>query len=103
MRQQKNWVYFLENTPNSYDKLLLAVGQKPIAKITFRDARQIRLASYGPWRGEKPVRDDHSLLPCARGSHACSRGDDCAAEMFFSLFYLYFILLKFVDSGCKIT
>ena len=43
--------------------------------------------------GEKPVRDDHSLLPCAHGNHACSRGDDCAAEMFFSLFYLIFIIV----------
>ena len=52
LRQQKNWVYFLENTPNSY-----------------------------------------SLLPCAHGNHACLRGDDCAAEMFFSLFYLIFIVV----------
>ena len=35
----------------------------------------------------------HSLLPCAHGNHACSRGDDCAAEMFFSLFYLIFIIV----------
>ena len=29
----------------------------------------------------------YSLWPCARGNHACLRGDDCAAEMFFSLLY----------------
>ena len=42
---------------------------------------------------KQPVRDDHSLLPYAHGNHACSRGDDCAAEMFFSLFYLIFIIV----------
>ena len=79
-------------------------------EFTFRGARQTRLTSYVPLRGEKPVRDDHSLLPCARGSHACLRGDDCAAEMFFSLFYPYFICCdstiqspKIRVSGCKIT
>ena len=73
----------------------------PQGRITFRDARQIQLTSYGPWRGEKPVRDDHSLLPCARGSHACLRGDDCAAEMFFSLFYLYFIFVEIRRFGLQ--
>ena len=92
---------FLANTPNSYLRE---------TEFTFRDARQIRLTSCGPLHGEKPVRDDHSLLPCAHGNHACSRGDDCAAEMFFSLFYRYFICCdstidapKIRVSGCKIT
>jgi hypothetical protein len=58
--------------------------------ITFRGARQIQLTSYGHEHGEKPIRDDHSLLPYAHGNHACLRDDDCEAEMFFSFFLFIF-------------
>ena len=71
-------------------------------EITFHDARQKRSTSYDLLHGEKPIRDDHSLMPYAHGNHACSRDGDCAAEMFFSLSYLILLLL-FVNSGCKIT
>ena len=71
-------------------------------KISFRDARQKQSTSYDPSHGEKPIRDDHSLMPYARGNPACSRGDDCVAEMFFSLFFIYLLLL-FHESGCKST
>jgi len=62
-------------------------------RITFRGSRQILSVFYDPWRGVKPKRDGHSLLPCARGNHACSRGGDCGAGMFFSLLYNCFMLL----------
>ena len=55
--------------------------------FTFRGARQKRSTSCGPLHGEKPGRDGHSWWPYARGNHACFRGVDCAAEMFFSLLY----------------
>jgi hypothetical protein len=71
--------------------------------ITFRDARQKPLTSCGPWHGVKPVRGGHSWLPCAHGNHACSRGDDCAAEMFFSLSFMYYIVDVLTLLGCKIT
>ena len=61
--------------------------------ITFRDARQKPLTSCDLLRGEKPIRDGHSSLPCAHGNHACSRGGDCVAEMFFSLFFIFILLL----------
>ena len=63
--------------------------------FTFRGARQKRSTSCSPLHGEKPGRDGHSWWPYARGNHACLRGDDCAAEMFFSLRYYLFILLLF--------
>jgi len=62
-------------------------------KITFHDARQKQSTSYDLSHGEKPERDDHSLLPYAHGSHACSRDGDCVAEMFFSLSYYLFIVI----------
>src|SRR5574344_95971 len=78
--------------------------------IIFRDAHQILITSYDPWHDEKPILDDRSLLSYARGSHACLHGDDCAAEMFFSLLYLIFIVIIQIailtilpKSGCKIT
>ena len=64
--------------------------------ITFRGSRRILSVSYDPLRGVLPTRDDHSLLPFSRGIHACSRGDDCAAEMFFSLFFLILFRCYFV-------
>ena len=75
--------------------LIPLIGRIANERLTFRDSRQIRSTSCGPLHGEKPGRDGHSLWPCARGNHACSRGDDCAAEMFFSLLYYLFILLLF--------
>jgi hypothetical protein len=74
--------------------LLLFVACNDHRKITFRDFRVIQSTSCGHEHGEKPIRDDHSLLPYARGNHACLRDDDCEAEMFFSfsnyLFCYYF-------------
>ena len=61
-------------------------------RIIFRGARQKQLTSYGHEHGEKPIRDDHSLLPYAHGNHACSRDDDCEAEMFFSFFLIIFLI-----------
>jgi len=31
-------------------------------------------------------------LPYAHGNHACSRDDDCEAEMFFSFFFIIFLI-----------
>ena len=58
--------------------------------IICRGARQKRLTFCDHEHGEKPIRDDHSLLPYAHGNHACSRDDDCEAEMFFSFFLFIF-------------
>ena len=79
--------------PGVFSALLASVSNV----LIFRGARQIRLTSCGPLRGVKPGRDDHSSWPCARGNHACSRGGDCAAEMFSSLLYsIYsFDILRF--------
>lgn len=65
----------------------------PTKRITFRDSRQKQLTSYGRVHDVQTKRDDHSLLPYAHGNHACSRDDDCAVEMFFSSFILFFVVI----------
>lgn len=78
--------------------------------LTFRGSRQKRSASCGHGHDGKPIHDGHSLWPFSHGSHACSHGDGCAAEMFFSLSYSCFILLFLCAkegilslTDCKIT
>ncbi len=70
------------------------------SKLTYRDARRKRSTSCGPLHGVRPIRGDRSWWPCARGNHACSRGGDCAVEMFFSLFYSV-IIVKFHRFGLQ--
>jgi len=70
-------------------------------EITFRDALKKRSTSYDLLHGEKPIHGDHSLLPYARGNHACSRDDDCEAEMFFSLSYYIFIFVIIPQFGLQ--
>ena len=86
-----------KNTKSSKESLLAAFNvivdrRISLSEITFRGARQKQLTSYGHEHGEKPIRDDHSLLPYAHGNHACSRDDDCEAEMFFSFFFIIFLI-----------
>jgi hypothetical protein len=69
--------------------------------LTFRDARLIQLTSYGPLRGVKPTRGDHSSWPFSHGSRACSRDGDCAAEMFFSLLFSLFIVVTIYRFGVQ--
>ena len=85
--------------PGVFPALLASVSNV----LIFRGARQIRLTSCGPLRGVKPGHDGHFWWPCAHGNHACSRGDDCAAEMFSSLLYSIYYRLYFTLLGCKIT
>ena len=84
-----------KNTKSSKESLLAAFNvivdrRISLSEITFRGARQKQLTSCGHEHGEKPIRDDHSLLPYAHGNHACLRDDDCEAEMFFSFFLFIF-------------
>jgi hypothetical protein len=72
-------------------------------EITFRGSRQKQLTSYDLWRDVQPKRGDHSWWPFSRGSRACLRDGDCAAEMFSSLLFLLFICYFFNDLGCKST
>ena len=62
-------------------------------EITFRDALKKRSTSYDLLHGEKPIHGDHSLMPYAHGNHACSRDGDCVAEMFFSLLFIFFVVI----------
>jgi hypothetical protein len=39
------------------------------------------------------ARGDHSWWPFSHGSHACSLSSCCEAEMFFSLFSIFYLLL----------
>ena len=78
-------------------RALFPLGLPPVGasllRLTCRDARQKLSASCGPWRGAMPARGGRSLLTFSRGSRACAPFSCCAAEMFFSLFYLFFMLL----------
>ena len=91
-QQEKKWGKKTQKAAKNWSMLLLMSSsfQRFCQEITFRGARQKQLTSYGHEHGEKPIRDDHSLLPYAHGNHACSRDDDCEAEMFFSFFLFIF-------------
>ena len=54
--------------------------------IIFRGARQKQLTSCDHDDGGKPVHGGRSLSTFSHGNHACSHGDGCGAEMFFSFY-----------------
>ena len=62
-------------------------------EIIFRGFRRKQLISYGHGHGGKPTHADRSSLPFSRGSRACSLFFCCEAEMFFSLFSIFFIVI----------
>ena len=63
--------------------------------ITFRGARQIQLTSCGPLHDVQQAHDGRSWWPFSHENRACSHVFCCAAEMFFSSYYLIFYLLLF--------
>ena len=71
---------------------------KPKRAIICRGSRRKRSTSCGRVRGGKRGLCVRSLWPCARGIHACSRGNGCEAEMFFSSSYLYCYFVKRVNA-----
>jgi hypothetical protein len=72
-------------------------------RITFRDAHQKPLTSYGPLHDVQPERDGHSWWPFSHGNRACSRDGDCGVEMFSSLLYTFIFCYDSNDLGCKST
>ncbi len=70
--------------------------------ITYRDFRQKRLAFYVHVRDGLPIRDDRSWLTFSHGIHACSPFFYCGAEMFFSLFFIFIVIVSYA-LGCKST
>ena len=71
-------------------------------EITFRGSRQKQLTSYDLWRDVQPKRGDHSWWPFSRGSRACLRDGDCAAEMFSSLLFYYLFVTFSTIWGAKV-
>ena len=72
------------------------------AGLTCRDARRLRSASCDPWHGERPVLGGRWRWPFFDGSHACCSVCGCGVGMFFSSFYIVFVI-SIRLTGCKIT
>jgi hypothetical protein len=50
----------------------------------------------------QPIRGDRSWWPFSRGSRACLRDGDCAAEMFSSLLFYYLFVTFSTIWGAKV-